>query len=68
MHSRSAVKAKARCAASLPTPSDAGISIEPHMVVVFHDTHSKTANDADVCQNFIEYGRRLEKLIAEVKK
>lgn len=46
---------------------DAGISIEPHMVVVFHDTHSKVTNDADVCANFVEYGRRLEKLIAEVK-
>ena len=46
---------------------DAGISIEPHMVVVFHDAHTKTANDADVCVNFVEYGRRLEKLIADVK-
>jgi sugar phosphate isomerase/epimerase len=46
---------------------DAGISIEPHMVVVFHDAGSKVTNDADVCANFIEYGRRLEKLIAEVK-
>jgi sugar phosphate isomerase/epimerase len=47
---------------------DAGISIEPHMVVVFHDAGSKVTNDADVCANFVEYGRRLEKLIAEVKK
>ena len=47
---------------------DAGISIEPHMVVVFHDAGSKATNDADVCANFIEYGRRLEKLIAEVKR
>lgn len=46
---------------------DAGISIEPHMVVVFHDAHAKTASDADVCANFVEYGRRLEKLIAEVR-
>lgn len=46
---------------------DAGISIEPHMVVVFHDAGSKVTNDADVCANFVEYGRRLEKLIAEVK-
>lgn len=46
---------------------DAGISIEPHMVVVFHDAGSKATNDADVCANFVEYGRRLEKLIAEVK-
>jgi len=47
---------------------DAGISIEPHMVVVFHDTaHGKTASDDATRDNFIEYGRRLEKLIADVK-
>ncbi|HAV62070.1 MAG TPA: xylose isomerase, partial [Verrucomicrobiales bacterium] len=45
---------------------DAGISIEPHMVVVFHDANSK-ADDSAIQANFIEYGRRLEKLIAEVK-
>ena len=45
---------------------DAGISIEPHMVVVFHD--ASTPSDA-VAQrhNYVEYGRRLEKLIADVK-
>lgn len=47
---------------------DAGISIEPHMVVVFHDAGSKITNDADVCANFVEYGKRLEKLITEVKR
>lgn len=41
---------------------DAGISIEPHMVVVFHDAQSK-ANDDAMRANFVEYGRRLEKLI-----
>ena len=45
---------------------DGGISIEPHMVVVFHDAQSK-ANDTAMRENFVEYGRRLEKLIAEVK-
>ena len=40
----------------------AGISIEPHMVVVFHDAHSK-ANDDAMRANFVEYGRRLKKLI-----
>ncbi|MBL9135145.1 MAG: sugar phosphate isomerase/epimerase [Verrucomicrobiales bacterium] len=44
----------------------AGISIEPHMVVVFHDTTSKVSNDDATRANFIEYGRRLEQLIAEV--
>jgi len=43
-----------------------GLSIEPHMVVVFHDAASKASDDT-MCKNFVEYGRRLEKLIAEVK-
>jgi sugar phosphate isomerase/epimerase len=41
------------------------ISIEPHMVVVFHDANSK-ATDEDTHRNFIEYGRRTEALVAEV--
>jgi len=45
---------------------DAGISIEPHMVVVFHDAQSK-ANDDAMGANYVEYGRRLEKLIASVR-
>jgi len=45
---------------------DGGISIEPHMVVVFHDPASK-ANDDTMHKNFVEYGRRLEGLIAELK-
>lgn len=45
---------------------DAGISIEPHMVVVFHDAKSVSSDDA-MRANFVEYGQRLEKLIREVK-
>lgn len=45
---------------------NAGISIEPHMVVVFHDANSKSSDDA-MRANFVEYGRRLEKLIAGLK-
>ena len=45
---------------------DAGISIEPHMVVVFHDAHAAVNDDA-MRANYVEYGRRLEKLIGEVK-
>ena len=45
---------------------DGGISIEPHMVVVFHDAQSKS-NDAAIQENFVEYGRRLEQIIREVK-
>jgi hypothetical protein len=36
------------------------------MVVVFHDANSK-ANDDAMRENYVEYGRRLEKLINEVK-
>lgn len=46
---------------------DAGVSLEPHMVVVFHDAQSKTSNEAAMKANFVEYGRRLEKMIAEIK-
>lgn len=45
---------------------DAGISIEPHMVVVFHDAGSKSNDDA-MRANFVEYGRRLATLIASIK-
>jgi sugar phosphate isomerase/epimerase len=45
---------------------DAGISIEPHMVVVFHDASSKSNDDA-MRANFVEYGRRLETLIGGIK-
>jgi sugar phosphate isomerase/epimerase len=46
---------------------DAGISIEPHMVVVFHDAQAKASNDDAMRKNFVEYGRRLEQIIREVK-
>jgi len=44
-----------------------GVSIEPHMVVVFHDTSStaKTTPHEAAKANFVEYGRRLERLLAE---
>jgi sugar phosphate isomerase/epimerase len=45
---------------------DAGISLEPHMVVVFHDAKSKSNDDA-MQANYVEYGRRLEKMIREIK-
>ena len=46
---------------------DAGISIEPHMVVVFHDAQSKAGNEAAMQKNYVEYGRRLEKMVGEIK-
>jgi sugar phosphate isomerase/epimerase len=45
---------------------DAGLSLEPHMVVVFHDTPTKASNDDAMRQNYVEYGQRLEKLIKEL--
>lgn len=45
-----------------------GISIEPHMVAVFHDPNAKSANEDAARKNFVEYGRRLEKMISEFKR
>jgi sugar phosphate isomerase/epimerase len=47
---------------------DAGLSLEPHMVVVFHDTQSKTSNEEAMRRNFVEYGRRLEKMVGEIEQ
>lgn len=47
---------------------DAALSIEPHMVVVFHDAQSKAANEDAMRNNFIEYGRRLEKMSATIQR
>ena len=46
---------------------NAGVSIEPHMVVVFHGTQAQTNNEDATRKNFIEYGQRLEKLITEIR-
>ena len=46
---------------------DAGLSIEPHMVVVFHDAPAKTSNDDATRKNFVEYGRRLETMIQTIQ-
>jgi sugar phosphate isomerase/epimerase len=46
---------------------DGGISIEPHMVVVFHDTKSTGAKEEAMRRNYVEYGQRLESLIQDLK-
>jgi len=46
---------------------DAGISIEPHMVVVFHDANSKASNDEVMRKNYVEYGRRLVHMIGAIQ-
>lgn len=45
---------------------DGGISIEPHMAVVFHDASVKASPEAQY-QNYVEYGRRMMKMIGEIK-
>ena len=45
---------------------DAGISIEPHMVAVFHDAGSVAQDDA-LRLNFVDYGRRLEALVGRAR-
>ena len=47
---------------------DDGISIEPHMVVVFHDAQSGTTNEDAMRANYVEYGQRLEKMLNELKE
>ena len=43
-----------------------GVSIEPHMVAVFHDAGASAQDDA-LRANFVEYGTRLEALIASLR-
>jgi len=45
---------------------DAALSIEPHMVAVFHDAHAQAQDDA-LRANFVEYGRRLETLVSRIR-
>lgn len=42
---------------------DGGISIEPHLSVVFHDKSIDSAED-EKYRKYVEYGRRLERLVA----
>ncbi len=43
-------------------------SIEPHMVVVFHDANSQCASAKAMVQNYIEYGKRTREILAACKK
>ncbi len=45
---------------------DAGISIEPHVAVVFHAA-AVSASDEEVYKSYVKYGRQLETLIVEIK-
>ncbi len=45
---------------------DAGISIEPHMAVVFHDA-SVTADPKAQFDNYVQYGQKMMALINDIK-
>jgi len=45
---------------------DGGFSMEPHLAVVHHDP-TITSPDAIRFANYVEYGRRFERLLAEVR-
>ncbi len=45
---------------------DAGISIEPHVAVVFHDATIQSDGKA-VYDSYVKYGRQLEKMISGIK-
>jgi len=46
---------------------EGGLSIEPHMVTVFHNSGAPLSSDEASRKNFLEYGRRLEQLITDVQ-
>jgi len=43
-----------------------GISIEPHIAAVFHDPNAKTVPPEAQYASYVEYGRRLQKLISDI--
>jgi sugar phosphate isomerase/epimerase len=45
---------------------DGGISIEPHLAVVFHDATVQSSAEAQF-QTYVEYGRRLAKLVQSIQ-
>lgn len=45
---------------------DAGISIEPHLAVVFHDASVSSSEQAQY-NSYVEYGQRLEKLVTDIR-
>ena len=52
---------------ALESGYDAGISIEPHLAVVFHDDSVK-ATDEEIYQSFIGYGKALVELLDDIQK
>ena len=52
---------------ALESGYDAGISIEPHLAVVFHDDSVK-ASDEEIYQSFIGYGKALMELLDDIQR
>jgi sugar phosphate isomerase/epimerase len=46
---------------------EGGLSIEPHLSVVQHD-QSVVSTEEQKYNNYVEYGRRMERMVAEIKK
>ena len=46
---------------------DGGISIEPHMAIVHHDA-SVASPEEQRFQTYVEYGRRMERIVAGIQK
>lgn len=44
-----------------------GLSIEPHLAVVFHDASTQSSDEARY-NSFIEYGRRMERILAALNQ
>ena len=47
------------------TAYNGGLSIEPHMAVVYHNNSVKASEESRMA-NYVEYGQRLEKLLKEI--
>jgi hypothetical protein len=45
---------------------EGGISIEPHLAAVFHDTDSKNQTDEDPKDIYIRYGRELMSILDSI--
>lgn len=45
-----------------------GISIEPHMVAVFHAAKSPAADDSALRKNFVEYGQVIQEMLLDIEK
>lgn len=47
---------------------DGGFSMEPHMEVVFHEESKQEDKTKAMYDNYVEYGRRFEKLVEECRR